>query len=67
MNYHNASKFGPQSEDEAKQMNWHRMDCLTALKLRTLAAQQVLDWFNKQDSEWAESRRPKLKARLGIK
>jgi hypothetical protein len=62
----NCCSFGPQSDQERKLLNWRRLDCLAASKLKHLNKQQVLDWFKQQDDEWMQARRSRLLNRLGV-
>jgi len=55
------SKFGPQSAEEAKKMNWDRMDCLAKYLLKNEPDhKKLIIWVNKQDKEWAASRKSRF-------
>lgn len=65
MTFHNASKFGPQSEADAKKHNWHRMDCLAANQLRVERDPMKLKkWFASQDEEWQAARKDRFNSRI---
>ncbi len=65
MNYYNACSLGPQTEAEAKKLNWHRMDCLAANKLKTEGNPLKLQkWFASQDKEWQAARKARFSSRL---
>ena len=65
MTFHNASKFGPQSDGDARKMNWHRMDCLAANQLRVERDNSKLKaWFAAQDEEWQVARKARFMSRL---
>jgi uncharacterized phage-like protein YoqJ len=64
-NNYNACSLGPQTKEEAKKLNWHRLDCLTANKLKIETdSTKILVWFEKQDEEWKAARKARLKQRI---
>ena len=64
MTYNNACSLGPQTELEAKQHNWKRMDCLAKYHLKNQRDnKKLMDWFKGQDSEWQASRLDRFTAR----
>ena len=65
MTFHNACSLGPQSEAEAKKLNWKRMDCLAANKLKTeMNPLKLKKWFLSQDQEWQAARKSRFSSRL---
>jgi len=63
--FNNACSFGPQTLEEAKRLNWQRMDCLLKEKLKKeLDRTKIIKWFEKQDSEWREYRRKTFNQQL---
>lgn len=64
MTYHNACKLGPQTEAEAKRLNWQRMDCLAKHNIEKLDKQSAMKWFAKQPEEWKESRAARFTSRI---
>jgi hypothetical protein len=61
---YNACSLGPQSAEEAKKLNWHRMDCLANRNIKKFDIQAALKWFAAQDEEWQISRKVRLQSRL---
>ncbi len=65
MKFHNACSLGPQSVEEAKKVNWFRLDCLTARKLKVEGDPLKLKkWFAAQDHEWQLARKERFYSRL---
>ncbi len=66
MTFHNANSLGSQSEEEAKNHNWHRMDCLAANQLKIERDPLKLKkWFSTQDKEWQVARKDRFNSRVG--
>lgn len=65
MTFINVCKFGAQTHEEFVAELWHKLDCLTANKLRIEGDdQRVINWFEQQDPEWQAARRDRLLKRL---
>lgn len=65
MTYHNACSLGPQSEEEAKTLNWKRMDCLAKYQLNSgNDNKKLMEWFKSQNEEWQAARKQRFTARL---
>jgi hypothetical protein len=62
---YNACSLGPQSAEEAKKLNWHRMDCLAVYKLKNERdTSKIRAWFKTQNKEWQTDRSARFNSRL---
>jgi hypothetical protein len=61
---YNACSLGPQSAEEAKKLNWHRMDCLAKRYIKKFDSQAALKWFAAQDEEWQSARKARFMSRI---
>jgi hypothetical protein len=65
--YNNACHLGAQTTEEAKQQNWHRMDCLAKRYIEKFDKQSALKWFAQQEEEWKKSRTVRFSSRLNAR
>jgi len=65
MNFVNVCSLGPNTKEEIKKSNWHRMDCLAANQLKVERNPLKLKkWFASQDEEWRAARKTRFESRL---
>jgi hypothetical protein len=65
MKFDNACPLGPNTDEEVKQSNWLRMDCLAANQLKVERDPLKLKkWFKSQDEEWQAARKARFASRL---
>jgi|TARA_R110001583_G_scaffold21308_3_gene80856 hypothetical protein len=61
---YNACSLGPQSAEEAKALNFSRMDCLAKHNIERLDKKAAMAWFTKQPEDWKESRAARFTSRI---